>query len=277
MILETKIKRLYLKLLVMPNRKNNFFDKYVRLQIVDLLCWFIYPEFRRRSRFIDLLARNKFVLISSLFFLFWTTGMFKLGKISGFYESDVQIVELKDSLDKQNDILYQTNELMYLKDSTISQLRDKMNSRAYYEEVIKRDCHLRHPDNLSKLPDKVFFTIIDEIERYQIPYTIFFRVIDHESGFKFIANAQGSGAFGYCQVIPSTFRSVSRKLGFTEHNEVNNIKAGAYVLRSNFDIYRRKGLSVRESWFHALVAYSGGNHDLAQSEMMYYVEKDFKP
>lgn len=268
-MIKSKMKQLYTKLMLMPS-KDNFFQKYIRFQLVDLLSWFIYPEFRDNNKFVDLLIRNKFMVLTITFFLLWTTGTFTLGRFLSFQDKKEQIVQLKDRLDKQNDLLFYTNQMMNRKDSTILQLRDLTNSRDYLQFIIKRDCHLKNYDNLTMLSDEVFFTMIDEIEKYQIPYTIFFRVVDHESGFKFIPNSQGSGAFGYCQVMPLTFKNVARKLGFTKHDEVNNIKTGAYVMRQNYDIYRSQGYGVKEAWYQALVSYSGGDTELSKSEMKYF-------
>jgi soluble lytic murein transglycosylase-like protein len=128
---------------------------------------------------------------------------------------------------------------------------------------------LRNPQNLSKLSDKVFYTIIEEIEKHKIPYTIFFRLIDFESGFTFITNVS-SGAFGYCQVMPSTWNIFCKSLKLTVHDEIGNIKMGAHILKLAYDSYKRRGLDEETSWFRALVDYSGGSQDLAKKEMMYY-------
>lgn len=325
-MIKSKLKRLYVRLRLMPKR-NTFFQKYIGQPTTELLSWFIFPEFREKNRVIDLIVRNKFMVLVIAFFLFWTGGTFTLGKWSGLRQTQDQIDELEYRLDAKDDIIYNTNVLIEQKDSIIQKLQqknskkrskqnvapglivskkqnipdpfekmlqepnkyfnfdgkfsfaddststelaDKATYRENLETVIKRDCHLRHGDNLSKLPDHIFFCMIEEIERYQIPYTIFFRVIDHESGFRFIPNAQGSGALGYCQVMPVTFKNISRTLGLVKHDKINNIKVGAYLLRHNFNIYKKRGYGERDAWYHALVAYSGGNRKLAESELKYF-------
>lgn len=268
-MIKNKIRDYYTKLVMMPT-KSNFFEKYIRYQLIDILSWIIYPDFRNKNKFYDLLLRNKFMFLVLTFFILWTTGTFTLGRFLSFLDKKEQITELTYKLDRQNDILFYTNQLMNRKDSTISQLREDMGSREYLEYIIKRDCKLKHFNNLHNLSDEIFFTIIDEIEKYQIPYTIFFRVIDHESGFRFISNFQGSGAMGYCQVMPVTFKMVARELGFSVHDEFTNIKTGAYILKKNFDIYRKRGLDVKDAWYNALISYSGGDIELAKSEMKYF-------
>jgi hypothetical protein len=250
--------------------KHKWFESHFRMQLISLLEWFIYPEFRRKNKFIEVIKQNKLILIIGMLFIFWTTGFFSIGRWLSFTEKKEAIYSLEYRLDKANDILYYTNNMLCRKDSTISQLRETMDSRDYLQFIVKRDCNLKNYDNLTKLSDEVFFTMIDEIEKYQIPYTIFFRVVDHESGFKFIPNSQGSGAMGYCQVMPLTFQTVSKRLGFKVHNEVNNIKTGAYVMKNNYDGYKKKGLDNKTAWHKALTDYSGGDSELASSEIKYY-------
>ena len=120
-MIKNKMKQLYTKLMLMPS-KDNFFQKYIRFQLVDLLSWFIYPEFRDNNKFVDLLIRNKFMVLTITFFLLWTTGTFTLGRFLSFQDKKEQIVQLKDRLDKQNDLLFYTNQMMNRKDSTILQL-----------------------------------------------------------------------------------------------------------------------------------------------------------
>jgi hypothetical protein len=254
----------------MTTTKHSWFEDYIRIQVLELLEWYLYPEFRTQNKLIAVIKRNKWLTIGLTFLILWTSGIFSVGRFLSFMEKKETISNLEYRLDKANDILYYTNSMLCRKDSTISQLRETMESRDYLQFIIKRDCNLKHYDNLTKLSDEVFFTMIDEVEKYQIPYTIFFRVVDHESGFQFIPNSQGSGAMGYCQVMPLTFQTVSRKLGFKVHNEVNNIKTGAYVMRNNYNGYKKQGLDNKTSWYKALIDYSGGDSELAASEMKYY-------
>lgn len=266
------IKKLFCRLhswLLMNHVNNHLFEKYIRYQLVSILEWFIYPEFRKIN-WIQLLKNNKIIVIVVVFFIFWTTGLFSIGRWLSFSDKSEKIYSLESKLEEINNILYNSNFLLNRKDSTISQLRDQMGSREYLQFIIKRDCNLQHYQSLTKLTDEVFFTMIDEVEKYKIPYTIFFRVVDHESGFQFIANSAGSGAFGYCQIMPSTFNSVAKKLGFKEHNQLTNIKVGAFLLRDAYDRYHKQGYDVKTSWFKSLVDYSGGDISLAENEMRYF-------
>jgi len=256
--------------LLMNNFRIDWFNKHLKPNLLSITTWFIYPEFRKPTKIRSVISRYKYLIAFITLFILWTSGFFSIGRWLSYIEKKKEISTLQYKLNEKDNILYYTNDLLCRKDSTISQLRTQMGSREYLHYVIKRDCHIVHYDQLTKLSDEVFFTMIDECEKYQIPYTIFFRVIDHESGFQFIPNNQGSGAFGYCQVMPLTFQIVSRKLGLSSHNEVNNIKTGAYVLHNNYNFYRSKGFSDKDSWLKALTDYSGGDSILALNEIKYY-------
>lgn len=268
-MIKLRMRQLYHQLILMPS-DTTFFNKYLRHHLINFLVWFLYPEFRTKNKVVDFIFKNKFLIALGVSFILWTTGLLSLGIFLSFHEKTDKINQLEYKLDKQNDLLFYSNRIMLRKNLTINQLRKEMDSREYLQYIIQRDCHLQHYTHLTKLSDDVFFTIIDEVEKYQIPFTIFFRVIDHESGFQFIPNSTGSGALGYCQVMPLTFKSVAERLGFKKHDHITNIKTGAFVLRENFDIFHKKGFNVKESWFKALIAYSGGDTALAESEMKYF-------
>ena len=53
---------------------------------------------------------------------------------------------------------------------------------------------------------------------------------------------------------------------------VNNVKVGAYVLKDGFKRHKARGLDDKDAWFHSLVNYCGGSHEIAKKEMMYYKE-----
>jgi hypothetical protein len=210
-------------------------------------------------------------LIISFVFLIWTLTFYFFGRISNFN----QISHFQEQLNKANIELESTAELVLYKESVIDRIRKQVGSREYLEYIIKRDCHLRNPDYLSKLPDEIFFTIIDEIEKNELPYTVFFRLIDFESGFQYITNSS-SGAYGYCQLLPSTFTIGCKYLNLKDNSKVNNIKIGAWLVKYGFDRWKSKGMSDEEAWFNSLVNYSGGSHELAKKEMMYFKDNLFE-
>lgn len=269
-MLKRKLKNLQTKIL-MKTDGTRFWNKYIKGSILMIADWYLYPEFRKKNLFLSLIKLNRIPLILTTIFIIWTITFFSFGRSSNFEK----VRKLQTELKKTNIELESSAELILYKESVIKKIRHQVASRQFLEFIIKRDCHLRNPDALSKLPDDVFFTIIDEIEKNKIPYTVFFRLIDFESGFTYITNPS-SGAFGYCQLLPSTFVIGSKQLNLKDNTPINNIKIGSWVLKFGYDRWKSKGLEHQQAWFNSLVDYSGGSHDLAQREMMYFKEDLFE-
>ena len=38
--------------------KNKWFESHFRMQLISLLEWFIYPEFRRKNKFTEVIKQN---------------------------------------------------------------------------------------------------------------------------------------------------------------------------------------------------------------------------
>ena len=249
----------------MSNQKPTFFGKLFKKLFLSFSNWYLFPEFRKGALLPKLLKENILLFLLISISVTWTIGFFYLGRASNFK----QVANLENKLSKTTHQLEATYKILGEKETTIDKIRREVGEREYLQYIIKRDCHLRNYDGLTKLSDEVFFTMIDEIETHNVPYTIFFRVIDRESGFTFAIN-RSSGATGYCQVLPSTFRVAQREIGVKDHNEINNIRVGVWVLKEGYLRHKRKGLSDEQAWYNSLVDYSGGSHDLAKEEMKYY-------
>jgi hypothetical protein len=269
-MLKTKIKKLQTNLLMKTNG-TEFWNKYIKGSLLLISNWYLYPEFRRNNLLLSLIQLNRLPLLLTTLFIIWTITFFSFGRNSNFNK----VKQLQTELSKTNIELESSAKLIHYKQSVIENIRFQVGSREYYEYIIKKDCHLRNPDNLSKLSDEIFFTMIEEIEKNKIPYTIFFRLIDFESGFTYLTNPS-SGAYGYCQILPSTFIIGCKHLNLKENSPINNIKIGVWVLKYGFNRWKDKGLSDKEAWFNSLVDYSGGSRDLAQKEMMYYKDNLFE-
>jgi hypothetical protein len=176
---------------------------------------------------------------------------------------------LKTELDvKQEKILNLTNEVVTTKDSitnlteVVEQYKATLSSRVYYESLIIKKAKIRSRRSLYNLNDDIFFTMVGECEKYKIPYEIYFRLIDMESGFKFVEN-KSSGAYGYMQVMPRTFTYVGKQIDVKGgHTETNNILVGSYLLKKNYNKWKRRGFDDNQSWRFALAAYNAGEGKL---------------
>jgi len=120
--------------------------------------------------------------------------------------------------------------------------------------------------NISRIDDDILFLMVEQANKYKIPYTIYFRLIDRESGFKFIHNIGkngGSGAFGYMQIMPKTFKSFKKILNLRGgHTKVNNILVGSYMLSRSYNYWKSKGKSDKESWEFCLSEYNTGRGNM---------------
>lgn len=126
-----------------------------------------------------------------------------------------------------------------------------------HQEIMDK-CTFIHEDNFRNISPQVFALMVSECDRYDLPYSVFFSVVDKESGFKFIPNSQGSGAMGYMQLMPETFSSNARKLGLKNHTPENNIKVGAYHLHDLFSFWKRRCVDDESAWTWALAQYAVG-------------------
>lgn len=92
--------------------------------------------------------------------------------------------------------------------------------------------------------------LLDRAEYYGIPERIAIRLVYRESWFDSVATSH-AGAFGYCQIMPSTWDEISCKLDI-EPSAHNNIEAGMFYLKEQYDRFKR--------WDLALAAYNAGPH-----------------
>jgi hypothetical protein len=118
------------------------------------------------------------------------------------------------------------------------------------------DLDLIHRDNFKKLPDDILKLMRSQCDYWEIPYEVFFSLVDRESGFKFIPNKTGTGAFGYMQLMPGTFKSNAKMLGIEPiNNKENNIKVGAYLLKKIHNRWLDRGYSNVEAWRFTIAEY----------------------
>ena len=145
---------------------------------------------------------------------------------------------------------------------------------------LMNECKFIHEDSFRHINRQIFSLMIDECDKYDLPYSIFFSVVDKESGFKFIPNSQGSGAMGYMQLMPKTFSGNARKLGLKEHTPENNIKVGAYLLSDMFSDWKRKYTDDETAWTWTLAEYAAGLGGLQVKDstgIKYHIPESTKP
>lgn len=145
---------------------------------------------------------------------------------------------------------------------------------------LMNECNFIHEDNFRYINRQIFSLMISECDKYDLPYSVFFSLVDKESGFKFIPNSEGSGAMGYMQLMPKTFSGNARKLGLKGHTPENNIKVGAYHLHDLFSFWKRRYVDDESAWTWALAQYAvglGGMQVKDSTGIKYHIPESTKP
>ena len=119
--------------------------------------------------------------------------------------------------------------------------------------------------------------MIDEADKYKIPHVIFFRVMERESKFQFIKNNEGSSAFGYMQVVNSTFSKYYDKLNLKNgHTQGNNIRVAANLISSIHSFWVGKFKNDRTVWEYTLAEYGCGRAPMISGDG-YIIPESVKP
>jgi len=142
------------------------------------------------------------------------------------------------------------------------------------------ECNFIHKDNFRNIDRHIFSLMVSECNKYDLPYSLFFSVVDRESGFRFIPNSEGSGAMGYMQLMPGTFSSNAKKLNIKKHTPENNIKVGAYHLHDLFSFWKRRYMDDETAWTWALAQYAvglGGMQVEDSTGISYQIPESTKP
>mgnify|MGYP001172795863 CR=1 FL=1 len=262
--------------LLMSNHfdSNGFFEKKIRWQLHKLITWMLYPEFRSSWELGKIIYSNRYlisILISICILIF---SSFYISKI--FSRSEIN--NLKSTIYSKDNYIQNLSSEIVKKDSTIESLSVEIKSREYLQYKVVQQSNITHVSNLNSVPDSIFFLMVSEADRYNIPYVIFFRIMERESKFKFIANTEGSGAFGYMQVVPSTFSKYYSKLNLKGgHTPGNNIRVAANLLYSIREFWKTQFKDDRKIWEYTLAEYGCGRKPMMDSSGAYFIPESVKP
>lgn len=139
--------------------------------------------------------------------------------------------------------------------------------RSNLQYKIIRESKITYIENLKSIPDSILFLMASEADKYNIPYVIFFRIMEHESKFQFVKNTQGSSALGYMQIIKSTFNSYYDKLGLTGgHTKANNIIVAANLIDTIHQFWKKKFKNKRTAWEFTVAEYGCGRGPLIKGK-----------
>ena len=184
------------------------------------------------------IKRNSHLIIISLLLILISQTIYNLYKDS---DSDVTIKSIQIERD--------------------SLLRNNLQYKIIHESKIT------YIENLKSIPDSILFLMASEANKYDIPYVIFFRIMEHESKFQFVKNTKGSSANGYMQIIKSTFNSYYNKLKLSGgHTQSNNIIVAANLIDTIHRFWRKKFKDRRKAWEFTVAEYGCGRGPLTNGK-----------
>lgn len=151
--------------------------------------------------------------------------------------------EILDSLSNQ----YQRE--MHEKDSIINFLQTTQ-----LRKTAEMKSGIKIPQRFGKKELQIVFT---ECARYKLPVGVIIRLIQAESGFSYKAKSY-AGAQGYMQIMPATYRAISKRIGTTNHTKYNNLKTGIYYIKHLRDLWVNKGYDNKTIWRLTILSYNYG-------------------
>lgn len=163
------------------------------------------------------------------------------------------------------------------KDKNVAELKLKniFSSRCYKEYLIHKESKIIIPATVS---DEDLDIMLESAEEFEIPYFIFFRMLQKESTFKWVKNGEiltsRAGAKGYAQVMPDTFSEYCKKLNIKpEINVKNNLRVGAKLLSDLYVMYNPKGDKTKyDTWKKPLMAYNAGVRNVSSGRAEKFIE-----
>lgn len=257
--------KIYNYLLLGDFSKNPTFDKKYKWKVLSFLNDVVSPLSESdRFKFSDVWGRHIFIGKLLLILIFILSFGITIGLVTN-YGYTTNLNKKTEKMSKMAEHFYSEN--ISNKDSLINEkqkndsLLSYFNSREWKEYVIYKEAKIFIPEYL---PDSIFFLMESERIKYDIPNTIYWRLIKQESDFRMVTNKK-SGARGYMQVMPPTFNQFKDTVDACKHDHEGNIKVGAYYLRSRYDKYIRKGFTDEKAWVLALSAYNAGEGNVMKA------------
>ena len=261
-------------LLITFFKPDTFFNKKIRWQLQSLISYILYPEFRNSFNIKNILISSKSLIITFLVSLSVLISIFTIGRLVSYNK----IKLLKSEIANNRSSIDKLDSTILTKNLSIFNLSKEVRSREYIEFRVIQQSKIDFIPNLRSVPDSIFFLMVSESEKYNIPYIIFFRIMERESKFKFIPNSEGSGAMGYMQVVKSTFTMYYNKLNLKNgHTPGNNIRVAANLISSIHQFCATKFKNEITIWEYTLAEYGCGRGPMQSETGGYFIPESVKP
>ncbi len=256
----------------MSDFRNKWFEKNIKWQLHSLIVYIIYPEFRYSRNIKSIIYSNKYLIYLTSIILISLISSFYIGRMISVGE----IKELRSDIGDNVVEICRLNKSLVTSLNKISDISTEIRSRDYIQYKVISESKIEQISNLKSVPDSIFLLMVDEADKYKIPYVIFFRVMERESKFQFVSNTEGSGAMGYMQVVRSTFSMYYDKLKLVGgHTPGNNIRVSADLISSIHDFWESKFVDDRKIWEYTLSEYACGRAPMS-SESGYFIPESVK-
>lgn len=213
-------------------------------QATAVVHYLLFPEFRKRS-YRKYLTRVVY-------------GLLLYSALSVVVEAS----RISDTLDLRNKELYTAyNKIDFIMEHAFKyvygQVQDSfLVSDAYLRYKMHKETGITVPKKVSSVHLQTIATLA---EKNDLPLKIYLRVIYHESSFDSTAVNKTSGAFGYCQTMPSTFDYLYDKLNLEGgRTAINNLTIGASLLSKEYKYWRKRRNTSMAAWEMALACYAMG-------------------
>ncbi len=230
-------------------QRHPVIERYITIPLTNLLIFVVHDRFIW-STFGKHLLKNVTILSLLALFITFNVASYRAGKHQSFsvisylqYKLDGSLVRIKA-----------LNDDVYEKKSTIDDLSSFFTTREYMKYKVYTESQILIPEYF---PTEHLQLMLDEADKYQVPYRILFRVAWKENKFK-NAPISSAGATGYMQLMPGTFSSYYKKMKLKGgHTPENNIKIGIYLL-SSLHIKWSKKYKGKKAWEMSPSEYNAG-------------------
>lgn len=180
----------------------------------------------------SILKNNATLLVIIITLLISNIYSYNLGINKKNPELEILTTELESiylDLGIKSDLLdNKDNKLISLK----KELKSIKSSRVYKLAIIKKEADVDIPDRVT---DDHLNLMFKHANLNNVPYNVFFRVIQKESRYKWWATSP-VGAKGYMQVMPPTYKSIAKTINQPlKMTPESNIIAGSYYLGKKYN------------------------------------------
>ncbi len=209
--------------------------------------YILYPEFRIRT-----FPIKKILKVTAFMAVIYFMGAVLLNNLVLLNTIGNKDKELKGTYEEISNLYSNAKETVY--DECMDSL---LNTESYIRFNIYSKSGILVP---SKVPDNHLLAIKDNAEKMNIPLSIYVRVIHHESRFDSSAVNLSSGAMGYMQMMPGTFRHFYDVLSLKGGNtSLNNLMCGSLLLKQKYEYWYKRKKDQGEAWQMALACYAMGD------------------